>query len=161
MKYDPEKHRRRSIRLKGYDYAQAGAYFVTICTQNRECLFGDVVDGAMRLNEFGEIVRLTWEDLPNHVANIVLDAFVVMPNHAHGIIFITDSVGDVGAGSEPAPTEPAPTAAPVPTAPVPTAPVPTAPVPTEPAPTEPVPTAPVPTEPAPYPAHTTATVSPS
>ena len=108
MTYDPHKHHRRSIRLQGYDYAQAGAYFVTICTQNRECLFGDVVDGAMRLNEFGEIVRLTWEDLPNHVANIVLDAFVVMPNHAHGVIFITDSVV-VGAGSEPAPTEPAPT----------------------------------------------------
>lgn len=112
MTYDPERHHRHSIRLKGYDYAQAGAYFVTICTHNRECLFGDVVDGTMRLNEFGDIVYQTWMDLPNHVANIVLDAFVIMPNHVHGVIFITDSVG---AGSEPAPTitttEPAPTMA--------------------------------------------------
>ncbi|MFN3477710.1 MAG: transposase, partial [Candidatus Methylomirabilales bacterium] len=60
MKYDPERHHRHSIRLPRYDYTQPGAYFVTICTQDRECLFGDVVDGAMRLNELGEIVAWTW-----------------------------------------------------------------------------------------------------
>ena len=105
MRYDPAKHHRRSIRLKGYDYSQAGAYFVTICTRNRECLFGDIVDGEMRLNELGIIVQRTWLDLPNHVGGIVLDAFVIMPNHVHGIITITDRGGNtVGAGSEPAPT---------------------------------------------------------
>ena len=96
MSFDPAIHHRRSLRLKGYDYAQAGAYFVTICTQDRACLFGEVVDGEMRLNEWGEIVSRTWHDLPNHVANVALDEFVVMPNHIHGIIVI-DNV--VGAGS--------------------------------------------------------------
>jgi REP element-mobilizing transposase RayT len=82
----------------GYDYTQPGAYFVTICTRDRVCLFGEVVGGQMQLNELGRLVEWTWQDLSNHVANIVLDAFVVMPNHVHGIIII------VGAGSEPAPT---------------------------------------------------------
>ena len=109
MKYDPAKHHRRSIRLKGYDYTQAGAYFVTICTQDRMCLFGEITEGKMRLNDAGEIVVWTWHDLPNHISNVQLDAFVVMPNHVHGIIVITDPVVVVGAGSEPAPTEPAPT----------------------------------------------------
>lgn len=97
MKYDPEKHHRRSVRLRGYDYSQAGAYFVTICTQNRECLFGDMVDGEMRLNDAGRVVHGVWNDLPDHYAGVKLDAFVVMPNHVHGIIVI------VGAGY-PAPT---------------------------------------------------------
>jgi len=109
VKYDPAKHHRRSIRLKGYDYTQAGAYLVTICTQGRICLFGEIVDGEMRLNDAGEIVAWTWHDLPNYISNVQLDAFVVMPNHVHGIIIITDPVVVVGAGSEPAPTEPAPT----------------------------------------------------
>lgn len=109
MKYDPTKHHRRSIRLKGYDYAQPGAYFVTIFTHDRACLFGEVADGEMRLNDAGQLVVQTWYDLPNHVANIILDAFIVMPNHVHGIIIITDDnvivgAGSVGAGSEPAPT---------------------------------------------------------
>jgi len=107
MKYDPARHHRRSIRLKGYDYTQAGAYFVTICTQDRMCLFGEIVDGEMRLNDAGEIVAWTWHDMPNHISNVQLDAFVVMPNHVHGIIVITDPVVAVvvGAGSEPAPTK--------------------------------------------------------
>ncbi len=107
MTYDPARHHRRSIRLKGYDYSQPGAYFVTICTHQRRCLFGDVVDGEMRLNEAGGMVEWTWYDLPNHIDNIELDAFVVMPNHVHGIIIIREPVvgaGSVGAGSEPAPT---------------------------------------------------------
>ncbi len=107
MRYDPGRHHRHSLRLKGYDYAQPGAYFVTICTQDRACLFGTVVDGQMRLNEYGEIVRATWLDLPNHLPHVELDAFVVMPNHVHGIIVINDNpvgAGSVGAGSEPAPT---------------------------------------------------------
>ena len=93
MKYDPEKHHRHSIRLKGYDYSQAGAYFVTIVTQNRACLFGAVVDGEMRLNETGQIVRRCWLDIPAHFPHAELDEFVVMPNHVHGIIVIVDGRG--------------------------------------------------------------------
>ncbi|MEJ5264492.1 MAG: hypothetical protein WHT29_04170 [Bacteroidales bacterium] len=97
MRYVPQKHRRRSIRLKGYDYSQPGGYYVTLVTQNRECLFGDVVDGKMVLNEAGRIVEWIWYDLPNHVANVKLDEFVVMPNHVHGIIMImaNDHVGAI------------------------------------------------------------------
>lgn len=95
--YDPQRHHRRSIRLKGYDYAQAGAYFVTICQADRECLFGRVVDGAMRLNQYGAIVQRCWDDLPRHYPHVELDAFVVMPNHVHAIIVLTDAAA-VGAG---------------------------------------------------------------
>ena len=100
MTHDPERRHRRSIRLKGYDYAQAGAYFVTVCTQDRVCLFGNVVDGKMRLNAVGQMVQAAWGDLPNHYPHVELDEFVIMPNHVHGIIFI------VGAGFKPAPTIP-------------------------------------------------------
>lgn len=88
--------RRRSIRLKGYDYSQPGAYFITVCTRNKECLFGEVINGEVILNEYGQCVEFTWKDLPNHNPNILLDAFIIMPNHVHGIVII------VGAGSEPA-----------------------------------------------------------
>ena len=87
-RYDPDRHRRRSIRLKGYDYAQAGAYFVTLCTQDRLCLFGEVVDGEMRLNAWGEIARQCWADIPSHFPRVELDTFVIMPNHMHGIIIL-------------------------------------------------------------------------
>jgi len=91
----PPLHRRRSIRLKGYDYTRAGAYFVTICTKDRACLFGDVAAGVMRLNQMGHIVRQCWLAIPDHVPHVLLDEFVVMPNHVHGIIVIvsTDTVG--------------------------------------------------------------------
>ncbi|MCP9448033.1 MAG: hypothetical protein NNA22_10760, partial [Nitrospira sp.] len=79
---------RRSIRLKGYDYSQAGAYFVTVCTQDRTCLFGDVADGEMRLNDAGGIARQCWFDIPAHFPNASLDEFIVMPNHVHGIIVV-------------------------------------------------------------------------
>lgn len=92
--YNPEIHHRRSIRKKGYDYSGPGVYFVTICSHNRERLFGAVEKNCMVLNGYGEIVRRTWYDLVNHVADIALDAFVVMPNHFHGIIIIGDT--DVG-----------------------------------------------------------------
>jgi REP element-mobilizing transposase RayT len=81
-------HARRSIRLQGYDYAQAGAYFVTICAYERRCLFGNVSDGTMQLNERGRIVEECWEAIPAHLADVELDAFCVMPNHVHGIIII-------------------------------------------------------------------------
>jgi len=91
---------RRSIRLQGYDYAQAGAYFVTICTQDRECLFGEVVDGEMVLNAYGRVVATFWQRIPHHFARVELDEWVVMPNHVHGVIVITDDDGgdDVGRG---------------------------------------------------------------
>jgi REP element-mobilizing transposase RayT len=78
--------KRRSIRLQGYDYSQAGAYFITICTRDRGCLFGDMVDGQMQLNEAGQIIQSVWDGLPQFYEGIDLDAFVIMPNHVHGII---------------------------------------------------------------------------
>jgi len=101
--FDPEKHHRCSIRLKGYDYSRQGAYSVTVCVQDRECLFGDMVDGEMRLNRFGEIVCRVWDGLPRHYPHVVLDAFIVMPNHVHAIMILTDETS-VGAGLKPAPT---------------------------------------------------------
>jgi putative transposase len=79
MKYVPRKHHRRSIRLKGYDYGSAGAYFVTICTKNRECILDDPVVNA--------IVRDVWYALPSWLPTIVLDEFVVMPNHTHFVVW--------------------------------------------------------------------------
>jgi putative transposase len=81
-------HDRRSIRLKDYDYTQAGAYFVTICTHERRCLFGGITGGAMVINALGKIVQEEWEQTAVLRANVELDAFVIMPNHIHGIIVI-------------------------------------------------------------------------
>jgi len=86
MPYDPQKHHRRSIRLKGYDYSQSGAYFVTIVTQNRERLFGEIVNGSMVLNNAGKMVEKWWYELNNKFPNIKLDGHITMPNHFHGII---------------------------------------------------------------------------
>lgn len=91
--------------MKDYDYSQAGAYFVTICTQNKECMFGDVVDGSMRVNEFGQITTTCWRDLPKHYPQIELDEFVIMPNHTHGIIVINHVTPEIRAGLKPAPTQ--------------------------------------------------------
>ena len=77
---------RRSIRLQEYDYSQPGAYFVTICTRNRKCLLGDIVDGKPVLNESGLIVHRVWNDLPVRFPHTTIDSFVVMPNHINGII---------------------------------------------------------------------------
>jgi putative transposase len=87
MPYDPDRHARRSIRMRDYDYAQPGAYFVTVCTYQRECLLGDVVNGEMLLNETGEIVRKTLEEL-QMFPDTQLDVHVIMPNHLHGIILV-------------------------------------------------------------------------
>lgn len=103
MKYDSQKHHRRSIRLKGYDYTQAGAYFINICTWQRECLFGDIVDNEMQLSRYGETVRFNWHYLPKRYPHVILDAFVIMPNHVHGIIFLTENANNmhgVGTGLE-------------------------------------------------------------
>ena len=101
MKYDPAKHHRRSIRLKGYDYSQAGAYFVTICVQGRECRFGEVANDEMHLNEAGQMALAAWEALPQRFPTVELDEFIIMPNHMHVIIVIT-SDNDVGATTRPA-----------------------------------------------------------
>jgi len=88
MKDNPTVHKRRSIRLKGYDYSLPGAYFITICTHQHICLFGDVGDGKMRLNDVGEIVADEWLQTAVIRKEIELDEWVVMPNHFHGIVFI-------------------------------------------------------------------------
>jgi len=92
-KFDPKKKHRRSIRLKGYDYSQAGAYYVTIVAWHRECLFGEVVNGEMKLNRHGEIIQAEWFELPKRLPYIELGVFMVMPNHFHGILFFFDNVG--------------------------------------------------------------------
>jgi REP-associated tyrosine transposase len=82
---------RRSIRLRGYDYSQAGAYFITICTQNRRYLFGTIVGGRMVLNDAGRAAATCWLQIPDHFPNVELDEWVVMPNHMHGIVVIMDA----------------------------------------------------------------------
>lgn len=86
---------RRSIRLQGYDYSQAGAYFLTLCTQNREHLFGEIINGEMRLNEAGRMVADEWIKTAEIRAEIELDEWVVMPNHFHGILVLTTNVGAI------------------------------------------------------------------
>jgi REP element-mobilizing transposase RayT len=88
MKYYPEIHHRRSIRLKGYDYAQAGAYFVTILVRDREHLLGEVVDGAVQLSKSGEIVDECWKEIPEHFSDVECDAYAIMPNHIHGVLVV-------------------------------------------------------------------------
>ena len=80
--------RRRTIRLKGYDYSQPGAYFITICTKDRFCCFGEVIEGRVKLNEAGQMVARWWDELPNKFPSVVIDEYIVMPNHFHGILII-------------------------------------------------------------------------
>lgn len=95
IRFDPKKHHRKSIRLPGYDYSQAGAYYVTIVTHQRNCLFGEVVNGEMVLNDFGKIADECWRVIPDHSPLVELGAYVVMPNHVHGIIVITNGRGTI------------------------------------------------------------------
>ena len=98
MTNNPSEHHRRSIRLKGYDYSQAGLYFITICVQNRECLFGEIVgaslvdaqnmDAKMILNDAGKMVQSEWIKLQERFTNIALHEYIVMPNHFHAILEI-------------------------------------------------------------------------
>ena len=87
------RRHRRSVRLQGHDYSQTDPYFVTMCTHNRECFFGDVVDRQMRLNEWGRIVESEWLTTPSIRPNVQLDKHIVMPNHVHAIVFIVDGRG--------------------------------------------------------------------
>jgi REP element-mobilizing transposase RayT len=86
MPHNPNTHHRKSIRLKGYDYSQAGLYFITICAQDRLCLFGNIENGEMTLNDAGSIANECWLNIPKHFPNVVLHEHIVMPNHVHGII---------------------------------------------------------------------------
>ena len=87
------KQDRKSTRLKGFDYTSPSAYFVTIVTKDRQCLFGDVVDGEMHLNIIGQLARIVWEKIPEHFTHITIDEFAIMPNHVHGIMIINETVG--------------------------------------------------------------------
>jgi REP element-mobilizing transposase RayT len=91
MAYNPDIHHRRSIRLRNYDYTQAGAYFVTICVQDRECLFGEITNRVMRLHDAGNIVAEQWIKTGDIRDTVELDAWTVMPNHFHGIIVLIDT----------------------------------------------------------------------
>jgi len=93
MKFEPQKNHRHSIRLRGYDYSQAGAYFVTMVTYQRKMLFGEVVHGGMVLNDFGKIVQWEWLDLPKRFKYLELGAFIIMPNHVHFILMFHEHAG--------------------------------------------------------------------
>jgi putative transposase len=106
--YDSTIHHRRSIRLRGYDYSCPGNYFVTICAHEQLHLFGQIVEGEMDLNDVGQMVQSIWTQMPNHYPNCQVDAFVVMPNHVHGIIVIEPRVvaePDGGEGHRARPSE--------------------------------------------------------
>lgn len=104
MTFNGERPNRHSIRLEGFDYSQEGVYFITICVQGRRVLLGDIRQGTILLSYLGEIVKSEWLRLPQRFGNLVLDEFVIMPNHIHGIIIINrrgescirpdDSMGD-------------------------------------------------------------------
>ena len=91
MIYNPKKHHRRSIRLKGYDYSQSGFYFITICVQNREHLFGHIENGKMVLNDAGRMVENEWLNIPQRFKNVVLHEYIVMPNHFHCIVEMVET----------------------------------------------------------------------
>lgn len=92
MKYNADIHHRKSIRLKYYDYRSEGFYFITICCKNKECLFGQIINQQMHLNHLGNYVKQCWENIPTFFPQVRIDEFVIMPNHVHGIIEITEQV---------------------------------------------------------------------
>ena len=102
---DTLRYHRRSVRLKGYDYSQPGAYFVTIVTYQREAMFGEIMNGAMQLNPLGKLVEKCWLTISTHFPQARLDEFAIMPNHLHGIILL--STGEASADNAPTlPTNP-------------------------------------------------------
>ncbi len=94
MKFNPDKHHRRSIRLKGYDYSRPGTYFVTLCVHDRECLFGYIRNGKICLNEYGKIVQTEWLKSSKIRIEINLDTYQIMPNHFYGIVIIKNDDRD-------------------------------------------------------------------
>lgn len=93
MTYNPDIHQRKSIRLKNYDYSQEGLYFITICTENKEKLFGEIIESKIKLNNAGQMIEKIWFEIPLFYEGFILHDFVVMPNHIHGIIEIIEKVG--------------------------------------------------------------------
>lgn len=91
MNFDPDKHHRRSIRLKGYDYSQPGYYFVTICSKDRKCVLGKIIDNEMVLNNYGDIADNIWNGIADQYPNVDIDSYVIMPNHLHGIIILKNN----------------------------------------------------------------------
>jgi REP element-mobilizing transposase RayT len=96
MKFDPEKHHRQSIRLKNYDYSQPGFYFLTICTYKRQCWFGEIKNDRVNLNQIGKIVAEEWINTPKIRSNFLLEEWVIMPNHLHGIVIINENLNLLG-----------------------------------------------------------------
>ena len=90
MRIWKQKYHRRSTRLKGYDYSRPGFYFVTICTKNRQHLFGEIMNNVMHLNDAGKMVLNCWLEIPGHYSNVKLHEFIIMPNHIHGILEIIE-----------------------------------------------------------------------
>ncbi|MFZ2537846.1 MAG: transposase [Oscillospiraceae bacterium] len=113
INYNPDIHHRQSIRLKNYNYSKNGFYYVTICTENREHLFGEIIDGKIKLNTAGEMIEQIYLGLKQEIYDIQLDKYVLMPNHFHGIIIVgADSISahnENGTNSNRADIESAPT----------------------------------------------------
>lgn len=101
MPYDPQRHHRRSIRLRGHDYATSGAYFVTICVLGRERILGKVVEGSVRLSLFGAMAEDVWRSMPRHFPRATLDAFVVMPDHIHALVVLAGDPAPAGHSAGP------------------------------------------------------------
>ena len=91
MKVDTRPHQRRSVRIKEYDYSQPGAYFITLVTYRRECLFGVITNGELQLSSYGKIADEHWRAIPAHFPHARLGAHIIMPNHLHGVIEITET----------------------------------------------------------------------
>lgn len=91
MNYNPNIHHRKSYRLRGYDYRRKGLYFITICTKNRECFFGEIIDKEMNCTDLGKIAYQFFDEIPLHTKNAEVDVFCIMPNHVHGIIKLSGS----------------------------------------------------------------------
>ena len=87
-----QSNKRQSLRLPYYDYSQRGIYFITICIRDRQCILAEIFEGSLRLNDMGAMMGRCWHDIPNHFPHMTLDAYVIMPNHIHGIIIIEESI---------------------------------------------------------------------
>ena len=87
---DLKKYDRKSNRLKGFDYSSAGMYFITICTQNRQCIFEEIANEVFIINEIGKMIEQHWLQIQDDFCNIKLDSYIIMPNHLHGLIIIED-----------------------------------------------------------------------
>src|SRR5215218_4000523 len=101
MPYDPKRHHRHAQRLRYHNYAEAGAYFITSCVQYRACLFGEIIDVEIRLNGAGLTIIHWWDELLMEFPTVVTDAWVVMPNHFHGVVFLRVRADESGVAENP------------------------------------------------------------